>query len=154
VKVTVDGTVHDLDAVDPALSAASWLRDVAGVNSVKLGCAEGACGACVARVDGRALPTCVIPVARLAGAEVATAALVSTEPTGANLARHLIAHGGLQCGYCTPGLLCAAVELLERRPIPTRDEIRAALLGHLCRCTGYGGIVRAVEAAIEESVAA
>jgi aerobic-type carbon monoxide dehydrogenase small subunit (CoxS/CutS family) len=154
VNVTVDGNPCALGAVAPSLPLALWMRDSLGVTSVKIGCAEGSCGACVALVDGVALPTCLLPVARVHGAVIDTAAVVATRPPGEVLARRLVSEGGLQCGFCTPGLLCGAVGLLQRSSRPTRAEIRQELAGHLCRCTGYAGIVRAVEAALDEMAVA
>lgn len=119
-----------------------------GATSVKIGCEEGACGACTVLVGGEPLPSCLVPAWRHSG-PVTTAAEVAATPFGHHLARSLADHGGLQCGFCTPGILVTMVALVESTPSAGVDDVRNALRSHLCRCTGYRAIVDAVVTAIE-----
>jgi len=141
--VIVDDETHALPPDALARRLASWLRDDLGVTSVKVGCEEGACGACTVLLDGEPVPSCLVHCGRAAGRRVETAATAGTAPPGDALVAALVAGGGLQCGFCTPGITCAATALL-RRGASTQGQVRDALAGHLCRCTGYAAIVQAV----------
>jgi len=125
-----------------------WLRDVAGVTDPKYGCGEGICGSCTVLVDGAAVSSCLVLAAQVDGAEVATASGLC-EPDGSlgPLQRAFHEHHAAQCGFCTPGMLMAAAAMLADGRPRSRAEIRSELHGNLCRCTGYGPIVDAVEAA-------
>ena len=129
-----------------------WLRDAAGVTDPKYGCGEGICGSCTVLVNGAPVSSCVVLAAQLDGASVVTA-LGLCEPDGSLslLQRAFHEHHAAQCGFCTPGMLVTAAAMLADGRHRTRDEIRSGLRGNLCRCTGYGPIVDAIEAAQETS---
>ena len=124
--------------VHPLKRLLDVLREDCGLTGTKEGCGEGECGACTVLVDGRAVNSCLVPVAQAAGAKVVTIeGLKGRHP----LQRAFAEHGGAQCGICTPGMIMAAAAL---GPTPTLDEVRAGLAGNICRCTGYEGIYRAI----------
>jgi len=137
--------------VEPHLTLLEVLRDVLGLTGTKEGCGTGDCGACTVLLDGAPVSSCLLLAVEAADCEVTTVEGLATPGKLHPLQKALIAHGGLQCGFCTPGVLLSSVALLERNPHPSDGEIRAALAGNLCRCTGYDKIVRAVQAASEET---
>jgi carbon-monoxide dehydrogenase small subunit len=131
--------------VEPRLLLVQFLRDVCGLTGTHVGCETGVCGACTVLVDGQAVKSCTMLAVQADGSEVTTVEGLSCDGK-----LHPVQEGfwechGLQCGYCTPGMIMTAVQLLERSSSPSRDEIRHALDGNLCRCTGYAHIVDAVE---------
>ncbi|HEX6444738.1 MAG TPA: (2Fe-2S)-binding protein [Streptosporangiales bacterium] len=134
--------------VDASSSLVEVLRDRLGQTGTKLGCGVGVCGVCSVIVDGRLQSACLVPAVHLDGASVSTVEGVAG-PDGAlaPIQQAFIEHGGFQCGICTPGQVMAAKALLDERPNPSADEITDWMKGNLCRCTGYYGIVRAVQAA-------
>jgi carbon-monoxide dehydrogenase small subunit len=123
------------------------LRRELGLTGSKEGCGEGECGACAVLVDGELVVSCLIPIAQAAGTTVVTIEGLADDARAGALRDAFIACGGAQCGICTPGMVLASVHLLERNPAPSREEIREALAGNLCRCTGYAQILEAVEQA-------
>jgi aerobic carbon-monoxide dehydrogenase small subunit len=134
------------------LTLLRWLREEAGVTDPKYGCGEGICGACTVLVDGEPVSACIVLAAQVDGAEITTAAgLLDSDGSLGPLQRAFHEHHAAQCGFCTPGMLMAAAALLSQGRLASREEIRAALHGNLCRCTGYGPIVDAVEAAQVEA---
>jgi len=153
MRLTVDGVEHEL--ARPGLATLLHvLREELAVTGPKAGCQQGSCGACTVLVDGAPRRSCLLPAAALDGAEVATVEGLGAAEHLSPLQAAFLEHHGFQCGFCTPGFLVAAHALLERSPAPSRREIEAALGGHTCRCTGYLGIVEAVEAAAEAGGAA
>jgi carbon-monoxide dehydrogenase small subunit len=120
------------------------LRGQLGLTGTKEGCGEGECGACSVLMDGALINSCLIPVGQAQGADVVTIEGVSENAKYCALREAFVECGGSQCGICTPGMILAAIHLLERKPFPTRDEIREGLSGNLCRCTGYIQIQEAV----------
>jgi carbon-monoxide dehydrogenase small subunit len=148
IRVSVDGTTYD-DEVEPRLLFVHYLRDVLGLTGTNVGCDTSNCGACTVLVDGRSAKSCTMLAAQADGAEVTTIqGLGNGELTPVQKAFH--EKHGLQCGYCTPGMICAATSLLSQNPDPTEHEIREGLEGNLCRCTGYQNIVAAVQQAAGE----
>jgi aerobic carbon-monoxide dehydrogenase small subunit len=147
VSITVNGRLHERE-VEPRLLLVHLLRDVLGLTGTKIGCDTSQCGSCTVLVDGVAVKSCTCLAAQADGASVTTIEGLSP-PNGPlhPLQEAFWTKHGLQCGFCTPGMIFAAHELLRRNPQPTADEIRHGLEGNLCRCTGYQNIVRAVQEA-------
>jgi carbon-monoxide dehydrogenase small subunit len=150
VKVTVNGTVYERD-VQPRTLLAYFLREECGLTGTHVGCDTSSCGCCVVVMDGaRALKSCTMFAVQADGHDVLT---VEGMANGATL--HALQQGfwdqhGLQCGYCTPGMMLTAYALLKHKPNPTEADIREGLAGNLCRCTGYQNIVKAVQQAAEK----
>ncbi|MCU0868507.1 MAG: (2Fe-2S)-binding protein [Burkholderiales bacterium] len=146
ISLTVNG--RHVDATVPARTLlVDFLRDTLGLTGAHIGCDTAQCGACTVHLDGRAVKSCNLLAVQADGASVVTIEGL----TAADGAMHPMQaafrdHHGLQCGYCTPGMVMSALDLVRRDPAPTRDHIREALEGNLCRCTGYQNIVAAVEA--------
>ena len=137
-------------ACPPEESLLNALRDRLGLTGVKEGCGTGDCGACSITLDGRLVCSCLVLGAEAQGREIATVEGLAEDGKLHPLQENFIEHAALQCGICTPGFLMAAKTLLERNSNPTENEIRYALAGNLCRCTGYDKIVRAVQASAKE----
>jgi xanthine dehydrogenase iron-sulfur cluster and FAD-binding subunit A len=146
VTVTVNGAPITA-AGATGVTLLDWLRDRARCAGVKEGCAEGECGACTVHLDGTAVMSCLVPAARAAGCEVTTVEGLATDGALATIQRTFVEHHAVQCGFCTPGFLMSCASLLDEIPDPSLAEVRAALAGNLCRCTGYRAIEAAVAAA-------
>jgi len=148
VTVTVNGSQVDAEVPDRTLLV-HFLREQAGLTATNVGCDTSSCGACTVLLEGRSVKSCTLLAAQADGREV-----VTVEGLGDGelhpVQRAFRAEHGLQCGFCTPGMVMAAVSLLDENPAPTEEEVRTALEGNLCRCTGYHNIVRAVLAAAGE----
>ncbi len=136
--------------VEPQVTLLDLLRNTLNLTGTKEGCSTGDCGACTVLVDGEPVCSCLMPAVEVEGQEITTVEGLACDGELHPLQKALIAHGGIQCGFCTPGVLLSAVALIERNPHPTEGDIREALAGNLCRCTGYDKIVRAVQAAAKE----
>jgi aerobic carbon-monoxide dehydrogenase small subunit len=143
VQVTVNGARHEV-LVEPRQLLVHLLRDDLGLTGTHVGCDTSNCGACTVHVDGEAVKSCTVLAVQADGAEVTTIEGMADGETLHPLQEAFWNDHGLQCGYCTPGMIMAAAELLKRHPDPTEDEVRHGLEGNLCRCTGYHNIVRAV----------
>jgi carbon-monoxide dehydrogenase small subunit len=144
ITVTVNGTKYTND-VEPRLLLVHYLRDILGLTGTHVGCDTSQCGACTIHVDGRAVKSCTLFAVQADGAEMLT---IEGMAKGDEL--HPIQEGfweehGLQCGFCTPGMIMIAHQILQRTPRPTEAEIRHGLAGNLCRCTGYHNIVKAIQ---------
>lgn len=137
------------DAVTDDMLLVDYLRDIAGLTGVKIGCDGGECGACTVLIDGEATPSCLVLAVRCEGRHVETVEGLVANGRLHRLQQTFHERLGAQCGFCTPGMIMAAEGLLRRNPSPTDDEIRTALSGNLCRCTGYAKIVESVQAAAE-----
>jgi len=147
LKLTVNGVEHDV-LVEPRTLLLDFLRDELELKGAHAGCEHGVCAACTVLVDGEATRSCLMFAAQLDGAEVRTVeSLASADGTRHPLQQAFSQEHGLQCGFCTPGMLMAAVELLEHTPLPGPDDVREALGGNICRCTGYQNIVTAIREA-------
>jgi carbon-monoxide dehydrogenase small subunit len=141
--LTVNGTDYPIE-IDPHLSLLKAVRDEIGLTGSKEGCDDSECGACMMLLDGRPVNSCSYLAMQAAGKQVTTVeGLAGGGEVGA-LQAEFLQQGGVQCGFCTPGMLVSATALLQRNPSPTEDEVRLGLAGNLCRCTGYAGIVKAV----------
>jgi carbon-monoxide dehydrogenase small subunit len=143
VRLTVNGQEHTVDA-EPRLLLVHALRDHLGLTGTHVGCDTSNCGACTVHLDGQAVKSCTVLAVQADGAEITTIEGIGTEADLHPLQEAFWNDHGLQCGYCTPGMIMAAASLLAENPNPTEDEVRHALEGNLCRCTGYHNIVRAV----------
>ena len=143
LEFTLNGTTvrTDVEATTPLLEV---LRNDFELNAPKFGCGLAQCGACTVQVDGRAIRSCVLPVADVAGKRVTTLEGLGSETRPHPLQQAFIDEQALQCGYCTSGIIVTAAALLERNPAPTRDEVKAALIGHLCRCGAQPRIINAI----------
>jgi len=146
LKVTVNGHARS-DSVEPRLLLAHYLRDVVGLTGTHIGCDTSSCGACTCLVDGESVKSCTVLAAQAENTEVTTIEGIGRDGDLHPLQEAFWAEHGLQCGYCTPGMIMAAYDLLERNPNPSAEEIRVGLEGNLCRCTGYHNIVKAVQSA-------
>lgn len=147
IRLTLNGEAVERD-VPADRFLIDLLRDDLGLTGTKESCGMGVCGACSVIVDGVLMSSCLLPVVLVDGSAVETVeALASPDGELSKLQDAFIEHGGFQCGICTPGQLMAATALLRERPAPSTDEIREWMMGNLCRCTGYEGIVNAITAA-------
>ena len=145
VAFTLNGRAREID-VPPAQTLLRTLRDMLGVFDAKEGCDEGVCGACTVLLDGRPVSSCLILTPTVRDRRVLTVRGLEREAGLHPLQEAFLQHGAVQCGFCTPGMLLTALAFLERRPRADRAELREALAGNLCRCTGYAKILDAVEA--------
>ena len=149
IEFTVNGESHKLD-VFPMARLLDVLREELHLTGTKEGCGEGECGACTVNLDGRIVNSCLVPVAQVNGADITTIEGVANGDQLHAVQQAFIDHGGAQCGICTPGMILAAVDLLERNPSPTEADIRTGLAGNLCRCTGYMKIFESVVQACQK----
>ena len=145
IQVTVDGERRE-DEVEPRLLLVHYLRDVVGKVGTPVGCDTSNCGACTVRLDGKSVKSCAVLAVQADGGEVTTVEGLANGEWHPVQTAFKECHA-LQCGYCTPGMIMAAVDLLEHNPNPDEQEIRDGLEGNLCRCTGYHNIVKAVQMA-------
>ena len=142
IRMTVNGEAHSLD-ISPNRTLVDVLREDLGLTGTKKGCGSGKCGACTVLMNGKPVTSCLILAMQAEGAEVLTIeGLAGKEPHPLQIA--FVEKGAIQCGYCTPGMLLTAKALLDANPHPSEDEIKEAIAGNLCRCTGYIKIVEAI----------
>ncbi len=144
ISVTVNGSEEFLE-VPSNMTLLQMLREKLGLTGTKNGCSAGECGACTVMLNGEPVNSCMVLAVECQGAEVLTVEGLAKEGLLDPIQQAIIDHGGVQCGYCTPGVLMSARALLNRNPHPTENDIREALVGNLCRCTGYMSIVAAVK---------
>ena len=148
ITLVVNGIAYPVD-VDPHASLLHTVRDQVGLTGSKEGCDDSECGACMMLIDGRPVNSCSYLAVMADGCDVTTVEGLTNGDRLTPLQEAFLVEGGVQCGFCTPGMLISATALLESNPDPDEDEIRIALSGNLCRCTGYDGIVRAVRSVID-----
>jgi aerobic carbon-monoxide dehydrogenase small subunit len=146
VTITINGRAYERE-VEPRLLLVHFLRDVAGLTGTKVGCDTSQCGACTVLLDGVAMKSCTCLAVQADGASVTTIEGIATDGRLAPIQEAFWEKHGLQCGFCTPGMILATRALLDTTPQPTAEQIRHALEGNLCRCTGYQNIVRSVQQA-------
>ena len=144
--LSVNGVPYPVE-LEPGTSLLAAVRDVVGLTGAKEGCDDSECGACMMLLDGKPVNSCSYLALQAEGSDVTTVEGLAKGDELSPLQTAFLEHGGVQCGFCTPGMLISATVLLEETPEPTADEVRIALSGNLCRCTGYDGIVKAVLAA-------
>ena len=143
IRVTVNGTVHDSD-VEPRTLLVHYIREVLGLTGTNIGCDTSSCGACSIHLDGEAVKSCTVLAVQADGREVTTIEGMAIDGELHPMQQAFMQNHALQCGYCTPGMVMAAVSLLDEVPNPTERQVREGLEGNLCRCTGYHNIVKAV----------
>tara|TARA_B100000676_G_scaffold115256_1_gene114703 strand:- start:516 stop:989 length:474 start_codon:yes stop_codon:yes gene_type:complete len=143
-QIEVNGENRAADA-DPAMPLAVFLRDHLKLRGTKIGCGNGECGACTVLMDGRAVCSCLMPLGRAQGRRIETIESLGDPDDLHPIQRTLVERGAFQCGFCTPGVVMSLVALLEENPKPDDDEIRSALQGNLCRCSGYVKLLEAVK---------
>jgi carbon-monoxide dehydrogenase small subunit len=153
VRLVVNGDAHELD-VEPRLLLVHALRDRLGLTGTHVGCDTSNCGACTVHLNGEAVKSCTVFAVQADGDQVTTIEGLGTEDNLHPMQEAFWNNHGLQCGYCTPGMIMAASDLLSENPNPSEEEVRKALEGNLCRCTGYHNIVKAVLDAASKSGAA
>jgi carbon-monoxide dehydrogenase small subunit len=152
ITVTVNGTPHS-HAVEARTLLVSYLRETLGLTGTKVGCDTSQCGACAVMIDGVAVKSCTVFAVQADGASLTTIEGLSGDKELHPIQQAFWDAHGLQCGFCTPGMMMATYDLLQRNPRPSEHDIRLALEGNMCRCTGYHNIVRAVQLAAERMAA-
>ena len=153
VTISVNGEQRT-DEIEPRLLLVHYLRDHLGLTGTHVGCDTSNCGACTVHLNGDAVKSCTVLAAQADGAEVKTIEGLGSEGALHPVQEGFWEHHGLQCGYCTPGMIMAGADLLAKNPDPSEEEVREALAGNLCRCTGYHNIVKAVMSAAKSGVTA
>jgi carbon-monoxide dehydrogenase small subunit len=153
INITVNGAQEQV-VVPSNMTLMQMLRESLALTGTKNGCSAGECGACTALMNGEPVNTCMVLAAECDGAEIVTVEGLADDSCLSPLQEAMLESGGVQCGFCTPGVLISSRALLDRNPNPSEDEIREALVGNLCRCTGYVRIIEAVKAAARTQVAA
>jgi aerobic carbon-monoxide dehydrogenase small subunit len=153
IKVTVNGVAYER-TVEPRLLLADFLRHTLGLTGTHVGCEHGVCGACTVLLDGDSVRSCLLFAVQVDGARIETVESLGTIGHMNALQAAFHEHHALQCGFCTPGMLMTATDLMRKYPLANDDDIRDGLSGNLCRCTGYEHIVRAVRAAVRAKGAA
>ncbi len=149
-KVTVNFTLngdHESITVNPNLTLLEVIRDVFGLTGTKEGCGHGECGACTVLLNGKAVNSCLVLISQVEGKEVTTIEGLSRDGSLDPLQASFIETGAIQCGYCTPGMILSAKSLLLKNGNPSDEEIKTAISGNLCRCTGYAKIIKAIKLA-------
>ena len=144
INVTVNDVAHQSE-VEPRLLLVHYLRDELGLTGTHIGCETSICGACTVNLDGQAVKSCTVLAVQADGASITTIEGLAVDGQLHEVQEGFWEHHGLQCGYCTPGMIMASAQILDRNPDPSQDEIRHGLEGDLCRCTGYQHIVEAVQ---------
>ncbi|CAH0126913.1 (2Fe-2S)-binding protein [Peribacillus sp. NPDC101481] len=147
VEVTINGKVYQ-EEVESRMLLSDFIRDVCGLTGTHVGCEHGVCGACTVHVNGTAVRSCLMFAVQIDGDEIKTVEGLANNGELTDLQKNFVECHGLQCGFCTPGILMSTTDYLEKKPDPSTKEIKEMLSGHLCRCTGYDGIINAIEKTI------
>jgi carbon-monoxide dehydrogenase small subunit len=150
IRIEVNG-VSRKASVEPTLTLVDFLRDHLGLAGTKKSCDSGNCGACTVILDGKAVNSCLILAVETDGHSVTTIEGLQKKETLHPLQKAFVEHGAIQCGFCSPGMILTAKALLDQNPFPSDDQIREALAGNLCRCTGYSKIIEAVKSVTERT---
>jgi carbon-monoxide dehydrogenase small subunit len=153
IHVTVNGTAHE-SAVEPRTLLVHYVREALGLTGTNVGCDTSSCGACSLHLNGEAVKSCTVLAVQADGADILTIEGLAHDGEMHPMQKAFMENHGLQCGYCTPGMVMAATSLLKENPNPTEREVRLGLEGNLCRCTGYHNIVKSVLACAAEGVPA
>ena len=148
VNITVNGTKHESD-IEPRTLLVQYVRETLGLTGTNIGCDTSSCGACSLHVDGESVKSCTMLAAQADGCEVTTIEGLAKDGEMHPMQKAFMENHGLQCGYCTPGMVMASISLLRENPNITEEEVRIGLEGNLCRCTGYHNIVKSVLAAAQ-----
>lgn len=148
VSIRINGVVHEAD-VEPRLLLVHFIREVAGLTGTNIGCDTSQCGACTVILNGRAAKSCTFLAVQCDGSEILTVEGLAKDGQLHPIQQAFWEKHGLQCGYCTPGMIMTAYHFLQMNPNPTEEQIRHALEGNICRCTGYHNIVKAIQYAAE-----
>jgi carbon-monoxide dehydrogenase small subunit len=143
ISVTVNGTKHESD-IEPRTLLVHYIRETLGLTGTNIGCDTSSCGACTVHVDGQSVKSCTLLAAQVDGGTVLTIEGLAKGGTMHPMQQAFMENHGLQCGYCTPGMVMAAIGLLDENPNPSEEDVRIGLEGNLCRCTGYHNIVQSV----------
>jgi aerobic carbon-monoxide dehydrogenase small subunit len=143
ISVTVNGTTHQSE-VEPRTLLVQYIREDLGLTGTNIGCDTSSCGACTVHLNGESVKSCTVLAVQADGQEVATIESLAVDGKLHPMQQAFMENHGLQCGYCTPGMVMAAIGLLNENPNPTEEEVRLGLEGNLCRCTGYHNIVKSV----------
>lgn len=149
VTITVNGTKHESE-IEPRTLLVQYVRDTLGLTGTNIGCDTSSCGACSLHIDGESAKSCTVLAAQADGCEVTTIEGLAKDGVMHPMQTAFMENHGLQCGFCTPGMVMASISLLQENPNPTEEEVRIGLEGNLCRCTGYHNIVKSVLAAAQE----
>ncbi|MGG4041362.1 (2Fe-2S)-binding protein [Bacillus smithii] len=150
IEVTINGTKYR-ERVESRMLLSDFLRETCGLTGTHVGCEHGVCGACTINLNGSAVRSCLIFAVQVDGQSITTVEGLAKDGELTSLQKNFIECHGLQCGFCTPGILMSTTDYLQKNPNPTVQEIKEMLSGHLCRCTGYGGIIEAIQKTIEEN---
>jgi len=153
ISITVNGTLHE-DDVEPRTLLVHYVRENLGLTGTNVGCDTSSCGACTLHLNGEAVKSCTVLAVQASGQEIATIESLAVDGVLHPMQQAFMENHGLQCGYCTPGMVMASIGLLNENPDPTELEVRYGLEGNLCRCTGYHNIVKSVLAAAATAKAA
>jgi carbon-monoxide dehydrogenase small subunit len=148
VTITVNGTKHESE-IEPRTLLVQYVRDTLGLTGTNIGCDTSSCGACSLHIDGESAKSCTVLAAQADGCEVTTIEGLAKDGVMHPMQTAFMENHGLQCGFCTPGMVMASISLLKENPNPTEEEVRIGLEGNLCRCTGYHNIVKSVLAAAQ-----
>ena len=149
VTITVNGTKHESE-IEPRTLLVQYVRDTLGLTGTNIGCDTSSCGACSLHVDGESVKSCTMLAAQADGCDVTTIEGLAKDGVMHPMQTAFMENHGLQCGFCTPGMVMAAIGLLNENPNPTEEQVRIGLEGNLCRCTGYHNIVKSVLACANE----